>query len=72
MFASATMSTAYRADRAEDLQRATRPSAYRMLSMGLVALGVACLIVAAVTGEAWMLAVAAGVALLAAALATCS
>jgi len=43
-----------------------------MLSTGLVALGVACLIVAAVTGEAWMLAVAAGVALLAAALATCS
>jgi len=72
VLASATMSTAYRADRAEDLKRPARSSAYRWLSVVLVAVGCACLIAAAVTGETWLLGAAAGVAVLAAALATCA
>lgn len=66
------MHDAYRADRAKHLNRDAGHSAYCMFSVALVALGCACLIAAAVTGAAWLLAVAVGVAILAAALATCS
>ena len=72
VLASATMAPAYRADRAEELERSARPSAYCWASLALVALACACLIFAAVTGEAWLLAIAVGVALLAAAVATCA
>ena len=65
------MAPAYRADRAE-LERPTRPSAYCWASLALVALACACLIFAAATGEPWLLAVAVGVAVLAAAMATCA
>ena len=72
LLASATMSTAYRADRAEELERPTRPTAYCWFSLALVALACACLIFAAATGAAWLLTVAVAVALLAAAVATCA
>lgn len=48
------------------------PRAYSLFSVGLLGVGLACLIVAATTGKAWLLAVAVGVSLLAAALATCA
>ena len=70
--ASATMAPAYRVDRAEELERPTRPSVYCWFSLGLVALACACLIFAAATGEPWLLAIAVGVALLAAAVGTCA
>jgi len=68
LLASATMSTAYRADCTEELERPTRPSAYCWFSLALVGLACACLIFAPATGAAWLLAVA----LLAAAVATCA
>src|SRR5688500_12859515 len=71
VLASATMSTAYRAERAEGLERPTRSSAYWWFSLAMVALACACLTFAAATGEPWLLAVAVGVSLLAVALATC-
>ena len=72
VLASATMAPTYRADRAEELERSARPNAYCWVSLGLVALACVCLIVAAVSGEAWLLAIAVGLALLAAALASCA
>jgi hypothetical protein len=68
----AAMSRAYRADRAEELERSARPSAYCWLSFGLVVLASACLVAAAASGEAWLLAIAVGLALLAAALGSCA
>ena len=65
------MSRAYRADRAEELERAARPNAYCWFSFALVTVGCACLILAAATGAAWLLAIAVGAALLAAAVGTC-
>lgn len=71
VLAAATMTAAYRADRPEDLKRSTRRSAtYCRFAIALAALGCACLIITAVTGTAWLLAVVVGVAALAAALAT--
>jgi len=72
VLASSTMAPAYRANRAEELERSPRPSAYGWASLALVALACACLIFAAATGEPWLLAIAVGVALLAAAVATCA
>jgi hypothetical protein len=72
VLASATISTAYRADRAEELEPSLRPNAYCWFSLALVALACASLIVVAVLGEAWLLVIAVGLALLAAALASCA
>jgi hypothetical protein len=63
------MSTAYRADRADELKRPSR--AYCRFSLGLVAMATACLILAAVVAEPALLALAVGLALLSAALADC-
>ena len=48
----ATMSRAYRADRAEELERAARPNAYCWFSFALVTVACACLILAAAIGAA--------------------
>ena len=69
---SATVSPAYRAERAEELERPSRPSAYCWLSLALVAAAFAWLIVAAVVGQAWLLAIAVGLALAAAGLTSCA
>ena len=68
----ATMSRAYRADRAEELERAARPNAYCWFSFALVTVACACLILAAATAAMWLLAIAVGVALLAAAVGMCA
>lgn len=70
LLAAATMTAAYRAGRAGDPRRPTRRSGtYCRIAVALAAVGCACLIVTAVTGAAWLLAVVVGVAGLAAALA---
>lgn len=69
--ASATMAPVYRAGRAEDFDPPTRPSAYSWASVALVGLACACLIFVAATGAVWLLAIAVGVALSAAAVAAC-
>lgn len=70
--ASVTTSNTYRAGRAEELEQSARRNAYRWFSLALVALACACLIAAAVLGEAWLLVIAVGLALLAAALSSCA
>ena len=72
VLARAAMSPAYRADRAEELERSVRPNAYCWFSFALVAVACVCLIVAAALGEAWLLAIAVALALSAAALAACA
>ena len=72
VLARATMSPVYRADRAEELERSVRPNAYCWFSFALVSVACACLIVAAALGQVALLAIAVGLALLAAALATCA
>ena len=66
------MSRAYRADRAEELERAARPSAYCWFSFALVTVGRARLILAAATAAMWLLVIAVGVAFGAAAVGTCA
>jgi hypothetical protein len=69
---SATLATAYRAERSEELERSSRRSGSNWFSLVLVAVAGVCLIAAAALGEAWLLSIAGGFAVSAAALASCT